>query len=113
MNEGDNLSQQLDQDTPMAEDSSNHANADSSQNQQQNVKKRKIRTIDLNLTAKVPQLSKSEINSLYEQELAMIQQDKKEKERSEAKNAVEEYIYEMRDKLSNDYERFIIEEVKF
>jgi hypothetical protein len=43
----------------------------------------------------------------------MIQQDKKEKERSEAKNSVEEYIYEIREKLSNEYERFILEEVKF
>ena len=41
----------------------------------------------------------------------MIQQDKKEKERSEAKNSVEEYIYEIREKLSNEYERFILEEV--
>ena len=41
----------------------------------------------------------------------MIQQDRKEKERAEAKNSVEEYIYEMRDKLSGDYEKFILEEV--
>ena len=40
----------------------------------------------------------------------MIQQDKKEKERSEAKNSVEEYIYEIRDKLSNEYEAFILPE---
>lgn len=42
----------------------------------------------------------------------MIQQDRKEKERSEAKNSVEEYIYEIRDKLSNEYEKFILEENK-
>ena len=41
----------------------------------------------------------------------MIQQDRKEKERSEAKNSVEEYIYDMREKLSNEYEKFIVEEV--
>ena len=41
----------------------------------------------------------------------MIQQDRKEKERSEAKNSVEEYIYEIRDKLANEYEKFIYEEV--
>ena len=41
----------------------------------------------------------------------MIQQDRKEKERSESKNSVEEYIYETREKLSSDYERFILEEV--
>ena len=43
----------------------------------------------------------------------MIQQDRKEKERSEAKNSVEEYIYEIRDKLSNEYERHITEEVSY
>ena len=36
----------------------------------------------------------------------MIAQDKKEKERSDAKNAVEEYVYAMRDKLNGDYEKF-------
>jgi heat shock protein 4 len=43
----------------------------------------------------------------------MIQQDRKEKERSEAKNSVEEYIYEIRDKLSNEYERHITEDVSY
>jgi hypothetical protein len=43
----------------------------------------------------------------------MIQQDRKEKERSEAKNSVEEYIYELRDKLSNEFERFVLPEVYF
>lgn len=80
--------------------------------QQTNVKKKKTKAIDLPLTAKVPQLSKNEINYFIEQELSMIQQDKKEKERSEAKNSVEEYIYEIREKLSNEYERFILEENK-
>lgn len=42
----------------------------------------------------------------------MIMQDKKEKERSEAKNLVEEYVYDVRDKLSNEYEQFITEENK-
>ena len=40
----------------------------------------------------------------------MIANDRKEKERSEAKNSVEEYVYEMREKLSNEYERFSTEE---
>lgn len=41
----------------------------------------------------------------------MIMQDKLEKERNDAKNAVEEYVYEMRDKLSGEYEKFVSEEV--
>jgi len=80
--------------------------------QQQNVKKRKTKAVDLPLTAKVPQLTKTEINFFVEQELSMIQQDRKEKERSEAKNSVEEYIYDIRDKLSNEYDRFVSEDNK-
>lgn len=38
-------------------------------------------------------------------------QDKLEKERNDAKNAVEEYVYEMRDKLCGVYEKFISEDV--
>ncbi|CAF0893649.1 unnamed protein product [Brachionus calyciflorus] len=76
------------------------------------VKKKKTKAIDLALTARVPQLSKQELNELVEQELAMIQQDRKERERSEAKNSVEEYIYEIRGKLSEQYEHFITEQNK-
>ena len=42
----------------------------------------------------------------------MIAQDKLEKERADAKNAVEEYVYDMRDKLSGQYEKFIQEAVR-
>ena len=41
----------------------------------------------------------------------MIMQDKLEKERNDAKNAVEEYVYECRDKLCGPYEKFICEQV--
>jgi len=41
----------------------------------------------------------------------MIMQDKMEKERSDAKNAVEEYVYEMRDKLSGALAEFMLEAV--
>lgn len=41
----------------------------------------------------------------------MIMQDKLEKERNDAKNAVEEYVYEFRDKLSGPYEKFVCEKV--
>jgi len=42
----------------------------------------------------------------------MIMQDKMEKERADSKNAVEEYVYEMRDKLSGPLSEFIIEAVR-
>jgi len=41
----------------------------------------------------------------------MIMQDKLEKERADAKNAVEEYVYEMRDKLSGALAEFMLETV--
>lgn len=41
----------------------------------------------------------------------MIIQDKLEKERNDAKNAVEEYVYDLRDKLCGIYEKYISEEV--
>jgi len=42
----------------------------------------------------------------------MIMQDKMEKERVDAKNAVEEYVYEMRDKLSGPLSEFMVESVR-
>lgn len=39
-------------------------------------------------------------------------QDKLEKERNDAKNAVEEYVYDFRDKLCGVFEKFITEEVR-
>ncbi len=43
----------------------------------------------------------------------MISHDKKEKERSDAKNAVEEYVYDMRGKLDGgDYEKYSDEKIR-
>ena len=41
----------------------------------------------------------------------MILQDRKEREKGIAKNAVEAYVYEMRGKLFSQLEKFITEEV--
>lgn len=41
----------------------------------------------------------------------MIIQDKLVKELNDAKNAVEEYVYDLRDKLCGIYEKYITEEV--
>jgi len=41
----------------------------------------------------------------------MMSQDKLEKERMDSKNAVEEYVYDMRDKLSSLLESYIKEKV--
>lgn len=41
----------------------------------------------------------------------MLMQDKLEKERNDAKNYVEEYVYEMREKLHGVLENFVSEAV--
>jgi len=41
----------------------------------------------------------------------MSAQDKKQIEKVNARNAVEEYVYEMRDKLEDAYNEFISEQV--
>lgn len=41
----------------------------------------------------------------------MIMQDKLEKERNDAKNNLEEYVYDMRDKLHGMFEKFTSESV--
>ena len=41
----------------------------------------------------------------------MQMQDKLEKEKADAKNAVEEYVYEMRDKVYTSLEQYVNEDV--
>jgi len=48
---------------------------------------------------------------LFDMKGKMIMQDKMEKERADSKNAVEEYVYEMRDKLSGPLSEFMRESV--
>lgn len=55
------------------------------------------------------QLSTDVLNGFVENEGKMIMQDKLEKERNDAKNNVEEYVYDMRDKLHGVLEKFVTE----
>nr|AYH91695.1 heat shock protein 70 [Pomacea canaliculata] len=73
-------------------------------------KVRKVKTVDLPVEANVPQLNKELVNLLTEKENSMIMQDRLEKERVDAKNTVEEYVYEMRNKLSNELEDYMQED---
>ncbi|XP_062573860.1 heat shock 70 kDa protein 4-like, partial [Saccostrea cucullata] len=72
--------------------------------------KKKVKKTDLPVEQLVPQLPPEEILKLVERENEMKMQDKMEKERSDAKNAVEEYVYDMRDKIRSDYAQFMKEE---
>merc|ERR1719414_320528 len=73
-------------------------------------KKNKVKTIDLPVSESVFALSQQDVNALFEKECQMISQDRLEKERNDAKNAVEEYVYEMRDKLCTTLEEYVVED---
>uniref|UniRef100_A0A8C3CBJ0 Heat shock 70 kDa protein 4 n=1 Tax=Cairina moschata TaxID=8855 RepID=A0A8C3CBJ0_CAIMO len=77
------------------------------------AKKAKVKTTTVDLPIEnqlVWQIGKDMLNLFIENEGKMIMQDKLEKERNDAKNAVEEYVYDMRDKLCGIYEKFVTED---
>ncbi|XP_035480913.1 heat shock 70 kDa protein 4a isoform X2 [Scophthalmus maximus] len=70
----------------------------------------KTKTVELPIENNLHwQLSVEVLNTFVENEGKMIMQDKLEKERNDAKNNVEEYVYEMRDKLHGVLEKFVNE----
>ncbi|MBN3302496.1 HSP74 protein, partial [Amia calva] len=70
----------------------------------------KTKTVDLPIEHNLQwQLANDMLNLFVENEGKMIMQDKLEKERNDAKNCVEEYVYEMRDKLHGALEKFVSE----
>lgn len=70
----------------------------------------KTKTVELPIESNLHwQLSSDVLNMFVENEGKMIMQDKLEKERNDAKNNVEEYVYEMRDKLHGVLEKFVSE----
>uniref|UniRef100_A0A3P8TII5 Heat shock protein 4a n=1 Tax=Amphiprion percula TaxID=161767 RepID=A0A3P8TII5_AMPPE len=70
----------------------------------------KTKTVELPIENNLHwQLSSEELNTFVENEGKMIMQDKLEKERNDAKNNVEEYVYDMRDKLHGVLEKFVNE----
>ncbi|XP_070818466.1 heat shock 70 kDa protein 4b [Chaetodon trifascialis] len=76
------------------------------------AKKPKVKTKVLDLPIENSpqwQLADDMLNLFVENEGKMIMQDKLEKERNDAKNNVEEYVYDMRDKLHGMLEKFVSE----
>lgn len=88
------------QSNPQPENGSSEKPANATAAGASDKKKNKVKTIDLSIVANVIRMTKDDINCFMEKEGKMIMQDKLEKERADAKNAVEEYVYEMRDKMS-------------
>lgn len=71
----------------------------------------KVKSIDLPIVANnIRQLDSDVLNNFVEYEHQMIIQDKLVKELNDAKNAVEEYVYDLRDKLCGIYEKYITEQ---
>ncbi|KAM6120491.1 heat shock 70 kDa protein 4L isoform 1-T1 [Pterocles gutturalis] len=107
-------------DTPMDTESSSKnqgrddelaASGDKQDHSAQTKPKAKVKSIDLPIQASLyRQLGQDLINCYIENEGKMMMQDKLEKERNDAKNAVEEYVYDFRDKLCGVFEKFITEE---
>ncbi|XP_059060125.1 97 kDa heat shock protein isoform X3 [Achroia grisella] len=64
------------------------------------AKKVLVKTIELPIDARTHGFSQQELNTYMEQEGKMQAQDRQEKERADARNALEEYVYELRGKLS-------------
>uniref|UniRef100_A0A8C4P9I8 Heat shock 70 kDa protein 4L n=1 Tax=Dromaius novaehollandiae TaxID=8790 RepID=A0A8C4P9I8_DRONO len=106
---------QVDQDEGIqrsqAEQQSQTASGDKQDHPNQPKAKAKVKSIDLPIQASLyRQLGQDLINCYIENEGKMMMQDKLEKERNDAKNAVEEYVYDFRDKLCGVFEKFITEE---
>ncbi|XP_065586294.1 heat shock protein 105 kDa isoform X2 [Cyrtonyx montezumae] len=98
------------QDQMPAEHSSDTSEKKGDQPPEAKKPKIKVKNVELPIEANlVWQLGKDLLNMYIETEGKMIMQDKLEKERNDAKNAVEEYVYEFRDKLSGPYEKFVCE----
>ncbi|XP_075964014.1 heat shock 70 kDa protein 4L isoform X3 [Anarhichas minor] len=71
----------------------------------------KVKSIELPIVANnIRQLDSDVLNDFVDYEHQMIIQDKLVKEQNDAKNAVEEYVYDLRDKLCGIYEKYITED---
>ncbi|XP_054909471.1 heat shock 70 kDa protein 4L [Poeciliopsis prolifica] len=71
----------------------------------------KVKSIDLPIVANnIRQLDGDVLTNFVEYERQMICQDKLVKELNDAKNGVEEYVYDLREKLCGIYQKFITEE---
>nr|XP_006631871.1 PREDICTED: heat shock 70 kDa protein 4 [Lepisosteus oculatus] len=94
------------------ETSPEDAKQDKKTDQPPQAKKPKVKTktVDLPIENQLQwQLANDMLNLFVENEGKMIMQDKLEKERNDAKNCVEEYVYEMREKLHGVLEKFVSE----
>ncbi|KAK4306265.1 hypothetical protein Pmani_021888 [Petrolisthes manimaculis] len=74
-----------------------------------NGSKKNMKTVDLPVREVVKAQSSSQLNAFVEREAQMVQADKLENERINAKNAVEEYVYDVRSRIYDDLEQYVSE----
>lgn len=74
--------------------------------------KKQVRKGDLPIVAGTTSLDENTKNSLTEKEAAMLMEDKLVADTEEKKNELETYIYDMRNKLDDQYADFASEEEK-
>nr|CAH7724325.1 unnamed protein product [Callosobruchus chinensis] len=74
------------------------------ENAEKDKKKKTVKSIELPIESLTFGFSNVELNQFTEQEFKMIASDKQEKERADARNAFEEYVYELRNKISSEDE---------
>ncbi|CAK9803699.1 97 kDa heat shock protein [Anthophora quadrimaculata] len=65
-------------------------------------KKVPVRTVDLPVEVRGSGLAQRDLDTALEKECMMVAEDRQEKERIDARNALEEYVYDLRAKLSED-----------
>ncbi|BES99041.1 MreB/Mbl protein [Nesidiocoris tenuis] len=65
-------------------------------------KKQVTKTLDLPIEAYTHGYSQKVLNDYHEQECKMVANDKQEKERADARNALEEYVYDVRGRLGEE-----------
>jgi len=82
-----------------------------SEEKKEEKKKSITKTIDLHIESVTHGYSTMDLNNYIEQEGKMVAADRQEKERIDVRNSLEEYIYDMRGRISNekDLAPYIIE----
>jgi len=77
--------------------------------QMEKVKKKKITRADLKVVAQLPSMAKRELDLALEKEVQMAVTDRVIAETAEAKNALETYVYDFRDRLGGTLAEFCAE----
>ncbi|XP_050303566.1 heat shock 70 kDa protein 4 isoform X2 [Anthonomus grandis grandis] len=93
--------QKGEEDVPME---GGEAQQQSAEDGEKDKKKKLVKSVELPIEVLTFGFSNVEINKFTEQEFKMIASDKQEKERADSRNALEEYVYELRNKVSSDDE---------